>query len=256
MLAKTIGLLAAMPDETRPLLKRVGAVVRDRAGRFRCHRFETGGAGVCLVESGMGMELAAAAAAELAAALSPAAVVSFGFGGAVLPGLAVGDVVVGTDSWLYDTCGFLPQEGISRGLAGEVVLGLGGKGIRVVPGEIITSRRILAKAALAPALPPGMSNPVLDMETAAVAAVMARHGIPLVALRGVSDGAEEELAFSLDEFTDSEMRIRPAKVLVTIARKPWIVPQLARLARNTRVAGVSLAAAVTATVELLASRSR
>jgi adenosylhomocysteine nucleosidase len=82
------------------------------------------------------------------------------------------------------------------------------------------------------------------MESAAIARVAAEHGIPFIGLRTVSDPFDEELGFTLDEFCDDQLRIRIPKVLLTIVRKPRIIPQLIRLARNSRVAGASLSHAV------------
>ena len=45
------------------------------------------------------------------------------------------------------------------------------------------------------------------------------------------------------------MKIRLVKVLLTVARKPWIVPQMLRLARNSKKAGENLALAVVAMLE-------
>ncbi|AJE02998.1 phosphorylase family protein [Geobacter pickeringii] len=253
MPAKTIGLIAAMPDEVRPLLRRVGPVEKHREGHFTRYRFVLHDVGVTLIESGMG-PLRAAQAAEALAETSPAAIVSFGFGGAVLPGLEAGDLVVGTGCWRAVDGGLRPQGGVDRSLAAEVLDGIGASLNRVTPGEIITSEKILTKRSFAPLLPPDLHAPVLDMETAAVAETTARYGIPLVALRAVSDGAREELSFTLDEFTDHDMNIRLTKVLATILRKPRIVPQLIRLARNTRLAGAALATAVLATTNILVTR--
>jgi adenosylhomocysteine nucleosidase len=85
---------------------------------------------------------------------------------------------------------------------------------------------------------------VVEMESAAIALVAGENGIPFVALRTVSDPFGEELGFALDEFCDDRMRIRIPKVLFTIARKPRIIPQLIRLARNSRVAATSLSLAM------------
>jgi adenosylhomocysteine nucleosidase len=82
------------------------------------------------------------------------------------------------------------------------------------------------------------------MESAAIAIVAVENGIPFCGIRAVSDPFDEELGFSLDEFCDQRMRIRIPRVLLTIARKPRIIPQLIRLARNSRVAGASLSQAV------------
>ena len=251
---KTIGLIAAMPDEIRPFLRIVKPSARMTSGKFPMWRLRIGGTDVCLMESGMGVDRAAAATEALVAAASPAIIVSFGFGGAALPGLRVGDLAVGMVNWFADAKNLAPRQGIDRTLAEELAEELDRACGCVARGEIITSPRILRKRDLAHSLPAGTISPILDMETSAVVEVAHRHGIPLVPLRAISDDATEELAFSLDEFTDEDMAIHPLKVLATIARKPWIIPQLLRLARNSRVAGKRLAHGVLATIEFLSRK--
>jgi len=243
-----------MPDEIRPLLRLVTPWERSCSGTFPLWRLRVGNAALCLVESGIGFDRATAATEALVAAASPVVIVSFGFGGAALPGLRVGDLVVGMSSWLAGPQGVVLRRELDRTLAAELAGELDRRCGGATRGEIITSTRILRKEKLAQGLPAGIATPVLDMETAAVAEACHRHGIPLVALRAISDDATEELAFSLDEFTDGEMAIRPLKVLATIARKPWLIPQLLGLARNSRAAGKRLAGGVAATVEFLSRR--
>ncbi|ABB31510.2 nucleoside phosphorylase [Geobacter metallireducens GS-15] len=247
----TIGLIAAMPDEIRPFLRLASPAARLHGGRFPIWRLRVGNDDIVLVESGMGIDRATAATDALVAAASPVAILSFGFGGAALPGLKVGDLAVGMTSWFAGTEGIVLRRGIDRNLAEKLAEELNRICNGVTRGEIITSARILKKGDLAHSLPNGISSPILDMETAAVAEAAHRRGIPIVALRAISDDAEEELSFSLDEFTDDDMAIRPRKVLATIARKPWIIPQLLRLARNSRIAGKRLAQGVLATAEFL-----
>ncbi len=251
---QTIGLIAAMPDEIRPLLRMVGEARREQCREFPLWRVQTGDTEACLVESGMGPLRAATAAEALISAASPSIMLSFGFGGAILPGLRVGDMVLGTESWLANEGRFSRRQGIAATLAGEIAAELGKSLNGIASGTIITSAGILKKADLIQSLPAGTSFPILDMETAAIAEIADRHGIPLVALRAVSDDAGEELSFSIDEFTGPDMAISPLKVMATIVRKPWIIPQLLRLARNSRIAGKRLAQGVLTTLDFLAGR--
>jgi len=108
---------------------------------------------------------------------------------------------------------------------------------------------------LAKQLPAGLINPVVEMETAAVARVAAKAKVPLLAIRAISDAADEELGFAITEFTDRTMRIKLWRVLLTVARKPWIVPQLLRLAANTRRGGKHLALALVGLIRNLAQSS-
>jgi adenosylhomocysteine nucleosidase len=150
---------------------------------------------------------------------------------------------------------FSEQPGLAREMAERVVGAVGDgdqqRGNRTFRGTFVTAAEILQKRAMASLLPAGTVNPVLEMESAAVARIAAREGVPLVALRAISDGAEEELGFAIGEFVDREMRIRAWKVLLTIARKPRIIPQLVRLAGNARLAGQNLAVAVKGAVSAL-----
>jgi len=174
----------------------------------------------------------------------PDLVISAGFCGGILEGLQVGDVVLATGLTIVSEGGLkdvavtmapVSQDFVSRQVAG---------GQRVFAGLFATTTAIMPKTRLAALLPPDAPFPVVEMESAAIALVAGENGIPFVGLRTVSDPFDEELGFALDEFCDDRMRIRIPRVLLTVARKPRIIPQLIRLARNSRVAAASLSQAV------------
>ncbi len=248
-----IGLVAAMPEECAPLLRRVAGFAAEKVDRFPAFRFRSGRTEACLVRSGMGSERAAAAAAALISAFQPEAVISFGLGGGILPGLEVGDLVVAERLlWLREGF-FSEQPGLSAEFAGAVlkllIAGLPRIESRLHLGTFITTERIENKRELRGRLPDGVAYPLLEMESCAVARAAAEAGLPFTALRAVSDDAGEELGFGMEEFCDAELNIRIARVLLTLARKPWILPQLIRLARNSRLAGERLADGVEALLE-------
>lgn len=249
----TIGLVAAMPQEIRPLLPLLGPADRERLGPFTLYRFTPNEKTVVLVESGMGVQHAAAATAALIDAIKPEVIVGFGLAGGVRPGLHVGDVVVATRILLAKGRLFSEQPGLSADLAttaGErLARELGGQGFGIHAGSCITSGAIVSKRETAATLPAELSNPVLEMETAAVARVAAREGVPLLALRAVSDDAGEELGFAITDFTDKELRIRVHRVLWSVLRRPWLIPQLVRLAGNSRRAADNLARAVACVID-------
>ena len=252
---QTIGLIAAMPEEIKPLLSRVGPVERDKVAGFNLYRFSIGRRKVCLIESGMGLTRGASATHTLIAKANPDIILNFGFAGAVTAGAEVGDLVVATRILLHRDRLFSEQSGIPAELAERLVEALGkgcrDKTLRIHRGTCVTASQIRKKSEVAKLLPAGTACPVLDMETAAVARVAAKEKVPFLAVRAISDGADEELGFTIEEFTDREMNIRPWKVVLTMARKPWIIPQLVRLAQNAKRAGKNLACAVTALIETL-----
>jgi adenosylhomocysteine nucleosidase len=252
---KTIGLVAAMPEEIRPLLQRAGKLRLEHVSGFNLYRFAVGDREAALIESGIGAERAARATGILIDTVRPCMILNFGFAGAVLPGPGVGDVVMADRLLFFKERLFTEEPGLHRELSGRLALLLEtacrGNDFRVHRGTFVTTGEIVAKQRLAGLLPDGTGNPVLEMETAAVARAAARAVIPLVALRAVSDGAEEELGFTIGEITDRNMNISTGKLLRTIAGKPRIIPQLIRLARNSRIAGRNLAVALVALLENL-----
>lgn len=257
MSGKTIGLVAAMPEEIQPLLRHSGKYTRENVAGFNLYRFTLRGRNAALIESGIGAARAADATGILINATDPGIIINFGFAGAILAGPAVGDVVIANRLLLFKERLFTEQAGLTSALTDSLALLVGdgcpGKDFRIQRGAFITTGEIVAKRRLAGLLPAGLLNPVVEMETVAVARHAARAQIPLVAIRGISDGADEELGFTIDEFTDREMNIRAWKVLRTAALKPRIIPQLFRLARNSKKAGENLAAALVALVENLPS---
>ncbi len=232
-----IVIITAMPEESGAILK--SAVQRSKSLMSGRKRYCTQIAGheIVLMEGGMGMLNAGWAAMTLATE-NPDLMISAGFGGAVLPGLPVGGVVLAEQVLQWGPSGL---EDVSVNFFGshQVASTLG-----LTRGTFISCNEILDKRTLAAKLPGSAANPILEMETAAVARVAAAHGIPFLAIRSVSDTGDEELDFSIDEFCDDSMRIRPTRVFATILRRPRIIPQLIRLARTSRVAAASLAMAM------------
>ncbi|MCM2357426.1 MAG: 5'-methylthioadenosine/S-adenosylhomocysteine nucleosidase [Geobacteraceae bacterium] len=252
-MTKKIGLIAAMPEEVKPLIRQVGTVRREELAGFPFYRFTFAGKDACLIESGIGAARAARAALALVDAMAPDLVINFGFAGAVLAGPAVGDIVVADRLRFFRERLFREQPGLSPELTAKLAAMLEqrcqGRSFSIHRGTFITAGEIVGKRMVAGLLPAGTATPVLEMESAAVARVAYDRNVQLTAIRGISDGADEELDFSIADFTDEEMRIRIWKVLRTLARKPRIIPQLMRLEKNSRIAGENLATAVLAIIE-------
>lgn len=242
---ENIGIIVAMPEEVRPIRRRLGSCHKDRTGRFPVYYFTTGGRRIALIQSGMGTEKAAAATEQLMNVARPRVIISAGLGGGVRPGLDTGDVVIAGQALLLDNgvpelAGTLDNESVFVALRDSLPT----PPFRIVTGTTVTTGDIIPKKSANQRIPSEVINPVLDMETSAVAQVAASNGIPLVAVRAVSDPADEELLFSLDEITDRDLNISLVKVLVTLAKKPRILPQLLRLAQNAKRAGINLALVV------------
>ena len=232
-----IVIITAMPEESVAVMRRGKPLEKSRLGGRIRYRIQIAGHDVVLVEAGMGMLNAGWAATSLAVE-SPDLMISAGFGGGVLAGLPVGDVVMAEQilHWSGSEFEALPVGFYGRNAAAD--------SLSLKRGAFITCDAIFNKHLLARRLPAVVVNPVVEMESAAVARVAVTHGIPFLGMRAISDPWDEELDFTIEEFCDDTMRIRPAKVLATILRRPRIIPQLIRLARNSRVAATGLSSAM------------
>ena len=104
--AGLILIMAALPQEVRPFLRRIKARARRDLG-LPAWDWEAGGAVVAL--SGMGAAAARRAGETLVARCRPGILVSVGFGGALTPGLAAGDLILGETFWHYDPDTRRPQ---------------------------------------------------------------------------------------------------------------------------------------------------
>jgi adenosylhomocysteine nucleosidase len=250
--AMNIAIITAMPEEARAVLKATGPAGSRKIGNLTAFHCRTPQHDLLLVESGMGLKNSAAATEALLREFRPDLLISAGFCGALAPELCVGDVAVSTGLCIV-AGGEVQQIPMEVAAAGRnFIARQSATGARVFASLFAGTQSIMAKKELAPLLPPGAPCPVVEMESGAIAIVAVENDIPFLGIRTVSDPADEELGFSLEEFTDHNLRIRPHRVALTILRKPWIMPQLIRLARNSRIAADSLSQAI---AQFLASLS-
>jgi adenosylhomocysteine nucleosidase len=241
MAQRTIGIIVAMPEEIKPLLKGTPPVIREKIGMFPVYRFTQNNREFVIIESGIGADRALAAAQALTEALNPELLISMGFGGGVSRGLEAGDIVIGNRFLAHKGERMIEETGVK---IAPLPAALSGKkvnvGFSITEGTIISTATVQSKSIIAGQIPKHVKRAVVDMETCAVVRFATVTRMPLMAIRCISDGLDEELGFSMDEFMDRSMRVSVLKVCLTVARKPWIIPQLYRLSRNTRKAGKNL----------------
>ena len=235
-----IGIITAMPGETRAITRALPHTQKMRMGGLAVQQAQVSGHELTIVEAGMGFDNATAAARQLIGELRPDLMISAGFCGGISAELQVGDAVVAIGVTIVSEGGLQEVPVTISPVSRVFVSRQGDEGSRVFAGLFATTPAIMQKTQLAALLPTDAPYPVVEMESAAIALLAGENGIPFVGLRTVSDPVDEELGFALYEFCDKRMRIRIPRVLLTVARKPRIIPQLIRLAGNSRVAAASL----------------
>jgi nucleoside phosphorylase len=218
-----------MPEELAPLCRRVEESQGLRAEGRSLLKARLGGSTLLIARTGEGSALARQTAETLLTAHSPGLLLSLGVAGALSGELRPGDLV-----------------------AARTVLGEGGETVDsdgrwlaralelpdVLSGTLLSVDRIIQSAEgkqRARASLGREGTAVVDLEAASLAAAAAERGVPFLAVRAVSDGAEEDLPLDFESCRDREGRIRRWKVLGRALARPRSIAGLAELRR--RVAG-------------------
>jgi nucleoside phosphorylase len=250
---ETIGLIAAMNQESAALLRCVRRWQRIAVGTLRGNCFELSGKTCLLVTSGMGTRRASIAARYLvekstpnSTPLSPTRLlISFGIAGAVEPELEIGDVVLAQAVCKLDQGVPGPLSPLAswpdaaREAATQV---LAKRGAQLYVGTAVTTGGSQVMASRLGEL----THPILEMETAGIAQVAMEKGIPLLSLRAISDGPRAPIPYDLGEIIDEDANLRAGKLLKAIVRNPRIVYQSWQLRRNSRIAADNAAMALVA----------
>jgi adenosylhomocysteine nucleosidase len=201
--------------------------------------------GLALLETGEGV---ANAERQLEAWLerrSARAVLSIGFAGALSPGLKVGDLVVAKS--VHGSNAQPDQKLVTA--AAQVQLDTP---IRL--GTALTSDVILWRAAEKRALANSLVADEIgfvDMESTAIASVCARHGVPFLIVRSITDLLDEGLPLDFNQCRDSEGRVNSIKVMKAALLKPGSVSGLLELRKRSHLCAERMAEFVLRVVGLI-----
>jgi len=157
--------------------------------------------------------------------------ISSGLAGSLDTGLAPGDVVVAR------TAGTLDQN--SKASSDESLVDIAvASGAKLV-NVSLTSEKIVATAEEKEEL--GRKGSIVEMETTHIlAAAMQRH-VPCVAVRAISDAADEDLPVDFARILDSRGHLKMGGLLKEVGLSPYRIPLLLQFGRQSRAAGKSLA---------------
>lgn len=226
---------------------------RDNWGAARACVAEIGGAEVGVILTGVGPKQAAFAASQALEAERDSLkfCVSSGLAGALRPEYRIGQVLAARGAFSeklhrepperFVECS-APLVSVAEELGATVAGGFYTAG-RVIfrPDE----KRHLAHTADA-----------VEMESFEVLREAAARGVPSVAIRAISDVADEELPLDLNRVFDDEGRVSFPRVMGQVARHPKALPGLIRLGQRSRRAAGSLAKFLDRYVMFVAERVR
>ena len=153
------------------------------------------------------------------------AVICCGFAGALSPQLCIGDLIIDKSRWRdADTVAATAS-------------------LTVYPGTIVTVDEIVGAAAKRDLAANFARSEIacVDMESAAIIAVCDEHKIPLLLIRAISDLCDEDLPIDFNACRDQSGRVKNAKVLRAVARRPQAIKGLLELNRRAKIGAANLA---------------
>ncbi len=208
-------MVAALRRELAPLLK---CVQGQRADGIEFFELEN----AVIAVGGIGRNAAYKAAKAVVERFQPITLISAGIAGALTQKLRVGDVVRGSE--------VVDAESGARFPAAN------GKSVIVTVSSVSgpPEKRMLADLYKAD---------VVDMESAAIAAVARERGIEFMVMKAISDELEFEMP-PVARFVDGDGRFQTARFATHVAMRPKWWSTLRQLAANSRIASVNLSRAL------------
>ncbi|MEO8129220.1 MAG: hypothetical protein ABJF23_12600 [Bryobacteraceae bacterium] len=211
---KNVLVVAAEDFELAGILRRAEKVVRP-GWKVQFSRIAVlNGMQLLMAAHGPGPRLAGEAADEVKTRLPFDSVVSTGLCGALDPAFSVGEIFAATQ--------------VNEWKAGLPVTALGYR-----TGQLLSADRVIGTAIEKSRLFRAGAAAV-DMEAAAVESRAREWQLPFFCVRAVSDTADEDIAFNLNEMRDETGRFSRRRIVGRALRNPVrLIPELVRLNRNS-----------------------
>ncbi len=170
--------------------------------------------------------------AELLLAEGATALISFGIAGALDPALASGDLILAHSVRAPEGQHYAVDETWRVAVAGS----LPGQAATVRQGMILGSTETLLTTDQKAAAFGASGCLAVDMESHAVAAVAARHGVPFLALRAIADTADTPLPAFVTDAVKANGETAVLRAMGALAAQPWQLPAAFRLSRRSTLA--------------------
>ena len=114
-----------------------------------------------------------------------------------------------------------------------------------------TAGRVIGRAAEKKHL--GETADAVEMESYVVLGEARRRGVPAIAVRAISDSADEDMPFDMTGVFTEEGRISMPLVLAQMAKHPQAIPAVMKLGQSAKTAATELAEFLDRYIEKLAS---
>lgn len=223
-----IGIIGAMDEEILLLKNRLSnlEILNDKV--FEIYRGQYKNKEVIVVKSGIGKVNAAIATSVLINNLNAEAIINTGIAGSINPAVTLGDVVISKDTLQYDVdvtafgydLGVIPRLKTSVFRADPNLIDLCrnavNEKVKYHIGRIVSGDRFVSSDEFKKLLIREFDAYCVDMESASVGHVCYLYDIPYVAIRCISDNADESSLISNQDFETYTAEISAAITLDVI----------------------------------------
>jgi adenosylhomocysteine nucleosidase len=241
-----IAVFCAMEEEVKELKRQmtVENVYRYKASRIYEGMFHS--KKVLLVQTGVGKQKALEAAEYVLDKFSVNAVISCGFGGALVDSLGIGDVVyyssICTSEGKEESVGLAAFTAPVYQKVIQQARSSSKNGFRYLYGKGVTTGEICATQAARGQLYREYLATVVDMESYWIARAVLNLGIQCIVVRSISDLVCDDLTFLNSVFSHGRISLR--KLAGCLVRRPDVLRNLVNLYRNSRSARKNLTIAI------------
>ncbi len=232
-----IAIFAALRWECQPIVRQLRQVARERLAGCTVWRGRSARHEVWLMQTGMGITHAAAAAEALSNADRFALFLSTGCAGALRPDLMPGDLAVAT-AVISNSSGEQFETDVAQR---EQACALARRAaLRATLGPVLCSPHALVTAAAKQAALARHAAVAVEMEGAPIAARAAQAGVPFVSVRAILDTADTELR-QAGRFIDPQSgAVKPVALAGYLVTHPAAWAELRAMQRMMHAAQSSL----------------
>ncbi|SHI73412.1 adenosylhomocysteine nucleosidase [Dethiosulfatibacter aminovorans DSM 17477] len=198
-----IGIIGAMDEEILLLKEKIENIVETDCLNFKIYSGEYAGKKVVFMRSGIGKVNSAVSTQILISDFKAASIINTGIAGSLAESVSIGDIVISTETQQYDidvtvfgykegeiprmdTSVFKSDENMIR-ICSDLVEGEA----KVHVGKIVSGDKFVSKNELKSKLRKDFNALCVDMESASIGHVCHLYKTPYVAIRCISDNADE-----------------------------------------------------------------
>jgi adenosylhomocysteine nucleosidase len=228
-----IAVTFALPQESRDFVAKLQDVRLVRRGTLPVIAGRFGQKQIAICHTGVGEDSCRAQITGFLQIGRPDFLISSGFAGGLDPALKVGDILIARN---FSSDNLLSRLTLQDGIIGTLTT-------QSSVAETVAQKTDLSKRTGASAV---------DMETALIFDACSRRGIPMLALRGISDAARDQMPVPFSVWFDaSKQKPRIAALLWRLALHPFKIPGFTQFVKGISFTRLRLTDAIAQAVEKL-----